>query len=118
MENEKMGEILAEAMGWRKMQLEIAPGVRAMYWVDANGKAIVLAKSWKPWDSWPQCGMVIEAMRDKGWCIALHDDMMSYYGRWHHMDMNGDDSPMTYETTFCKWVTLSAARALEATDGE
>ena len=100
MELEHMRRILAErGMGWTIPDTDLGAAVLAL---------------WHPDTDWAQCGMVIEAMREKGWCIELNDDMMCYHGRWHHMD--GDDSPMVWETTFCKWATLSAYRALEATD--
>jgi len=66
MEIEKLRRILAEeAMGWECCVLN-EDGACEL-WSGVPGVGPVRAEDWHPWDNWEQCGMVIEAMRAKGW---------------------------------------------------
>ncbi len=103
-------------MGWREMQLEIAPGVHAMYWVDANDKAIVLVKSWRPWESWPQSGLVVEAMRkDYNFFVNIRREEVSVLCQSHTVRRD-TDGIWVRAATFPEAVSLAACRALEVTD--
>ena len=112
MDIEKMQEVLAtKCMGWHRVKYH---GVWSD-WYDDQNKSMCLAPLWQPDCKWDQCGMVIEAMREKGWRCNLND---SYYpnvkASWYRVG-----EPFWHydgEGTECEARMLAAARALEVGD--
>jgi len=115
MELERIGEVLAKAMGWRKGMGHVRSDQEsAPAWRDSGllGKTQCLRCNWHPWESWPQAGKVIEEMRARGW-------------RWHvkdcwdglvRVELSHDSGKSTREeaATEIEARMLCAARALES----
>ncbi len=113
MELERMRNLLAtEAMGWTSQD-----GV----WYDKGGQRVQngcgyaqMVVYWHPDTDWAQCGLVIEAMREKGWIWNVEDITE---GETYVEVLRGDHSQHGEAQGEEKYARmLAAARALEATD--
>jgi len=134
MEREQIRTALAtKLMGWTQMYLvEYDTDV----WMEPSGEDKLLGmdgwlvvegmydyRDWRPDEDWKQCGMVIEAMREKGWCWdgSFTDDEDGVWCSWWRVTDDGDVSDDTSFSgvgdTFCEAVCYVAALALEAIEG-
>ena len=114
-ERERMRAGLAEkAMGWTVDDSHFG------YYRNANGGTIgtphngdLTRDDWQPDESWEQCGLVIEAMRAKGWDWSVEEYPDDIIGICLHKDGRyvwGDAEDERYARM------MTAAIALEATD--
>jgi len=118
-ELKRMGRILAEkAMEWRLSERE-----DGTWYVDKDDNPLTRCILWAPWDSWGQCGRVIEAMRERGWpafsarrCVDVgwYASFGKYFKTRDSDDLWRADGPEVYADTFPKAASLAACRALES----
>ena len=112
MELERMRELLAtKAMGWKCNWGD---------WMSENESVWEMSvKQWHPDTDWAQCGLVIEAMREKGWDwhVSAYASGSVSASLWHEetgkrfmVSVLEDETDERYTRMLC------AARALEATD--
>lgn len=63
-----MRDFLAEKlMGWKWY---VTPRTNTAWWLLPDGRSM-LASDWQPDKVWEQCGMVIDAMREKGYALSI-----------------------------------------------
>jgi len=115
MELERMRRTLAEGMGWFK-------GFGGAYFRITDRELVYAHHEWTPDTDWKQCGMVIEAMREKGWKSLVEDAMLPHEieqsrlcAAWFHPDDGRHWWAYADAEPYARM--LAAARALEATDG-
>ena len=109
---EKMRETLAtKCMGW---EWYVNPYNGSEWWVLPDGTAM-LASNWAPWESWEQAGLVIEAMREKGWQWEIED---GYENGFVRVTLTGamGNGPDVFDEDERYARMLAAYRALEASD--
>jgi len=108
MELERMREVLAEkAMGWHK-------GARVV-WINTEEAWGECDFSWEPDADWEQCGMVIEAMRKKGWCWegSFADEGSVWCEWWRVIEYEENVCFSGRGKTFTQAVCYVAAMAIE-----
>ena len=117
MDTETMRRILAErAMGW-----EFNVASRYWKWREANGARVSMHKSqWQPDRNWQQCGLVIEAMRERGWTwhVTAFADGSTTVRLRSNGAVTGECWAVDERLPEREARMLAAARALEANDGE
>lgn len=111
-ERERMREALAtRGMGWKLCYRGKYP-----LWESQHNQARVLCSSWHPDTDWAQCGLVIEAMREKGWRAEILMARVGYHARFYR---TGEIERYDAQgKTFPEAVALAAFRALEAPNGQ
>ena len=121
MELERMGEVLAKAVGW-KINLDSHSNV----WLvrpSKDGKTLerMAQKNWRPDEKPDQMMWVIEAMRAAGWTLVVTYSPTGLWVKYHKLD---DKNHYHWETSdepaddFCAEVCAVAARALESEDAD
>ena len=133
MDTDHMRRVLAEkGMGWIEVPVSVRqPAEHGYFFVDSDPpqkccKAGVYYYAqgrwirdcgwdlWEPDISWPQCGMVIEAMQEKGWKGTIRWSNSVVIVTWTHPD---GWYRSTHGTEICAVTMECLARALETTDG-
>ena len=113
MEREQIRTALAtKLMGWT-----LSPN--GYWWQDRHGVCVQHAgELWRPDEDWKQCGMVIEAMQARGWCVSIiwASNVTVIFDRGTIVDY-----AMVEGATLagvCYATCVAATRALEATNDE